>query len=143
MIAVSRKRQSVVDENVKLALTLTRQADEGSFRSSRRLTSCVHRLPRPPRPRSDEREPPADPIRARRVPPLRAAFSEHDRSRLAYSAARAGDDDYLVFDSLQALLSSLSELIAKRPVCRNRRCKRKHQKSAPNNRRVRRRPECC
>jgi hypothetical protein len=30
---------------------------------------------------------------------LRAAFRKHDRSRLAYSTTRAGDDDDLAFDS--------------------------------------------
>jgi hypothetical protein len=35
---------------------------------------------------------------------FRAALSEHDRSRLAYSAARARDDDDLVFNSLHKIL---------------------------------------
>ncbi len=39
---------------------------------------------------------------------LRAALSEHNGSRLAYSAARARDDDDLVFDSVHEVLSSLT-----------------------------------
>jgi len=37
---------------------------------------------------------------------LCGAFSEHDRSRLAYSAARARDDDDLVLDSRHKILLS-------------------------------------
>jgi hypothetical protein len=43
--------------------------------------------------------PSLEPIQSARAEyDFRAAFSEHDRSPLAYSAARASDDDDLVFD---------------------------------------------
>ena len=50
-------------------------------------------------------QPPADPIRVRRVRPY-AAFSEHDRSHLAYPAARTGDYDDPIFVSLHEVLLS-------------------------------------
>jgi hypothetical protein len=44
-------------------------------------------------------------------------FSEHDRSPLAYSAARARDDDDLVFDSGHALLLSAFFLTFSHFIC--------------------------
>jgi len=53
---------------------------------------------------------------------LRPAFSEHDRSRLAYSTARSGYDDDLAFDSIHEVflfhLSDSKRLIATGRVCR-------------------------
>jgi hypothetical protein len=63
----------------------------------------VHRLPRPRAcdPTSESLEPIQS---ARAEDDLRAALSEHDRSRLAYSTARPGYDDDLVFDSVHEVL---------------------------------------
>ena len=41
---------------------------------------------------------------ARAEDDLRAALSEHDRSRLAYSATCARDDDDIVFDAVREVL---------------------------------------
>lgn len=78
----------------------------------------MHGLPRHPLPRSGAREPQVDPIRARRVRPLRRSLATSEVLRgLAYSAARsacpprranalaARASDYdLVFDSRHKVL---------------------------------------
>jgi len=56
---------------------------------------------------ADEREPPADLICARRLPSSRRVLATCEVLRgLAYSAARPGDDDDLVFDSGHEVLLS-------------------------------------
>jgi hypothetical protein len=59
----------------------------------------------PPLLRFDERS--RQPIQSARAGyDLCAAFSEHDRSHLAYAAARTGDYEGLIFDSLHEVLLS-------------------------------------
>ncbi len=98
-----RPNAGVVDENVKLAVTLARQVDETRHvLALSHVSLCIGHLA------TRSRDPTSKALQAfqsaRSEHDLGAAFSEHYRSNLAYSTARARNDDDLVFSSLHKIL---------------------------------------
>ena len=89
-----------------MAVALTRQVDETRHvLALSHVSLCIGDFPTRPFDPTSER---LQPIQSSRTEDdLCAAFSKHDRSRLTYAAARAGNDDHLVFDSRHKVLLSV------------------------------------
>jgi len=94
-----RSNAGVIDENVKLAVALTRQVDETRHvLAPSHVSLCIGDFPTRPFDPPSERLQPIQSARAEYD--FRAALSEHDRSGFTYAAARPGYDDNLVFNSV-------------------------------------------
>src|SRR6476660_8384656 len=94
-----RPNAGVVDENVKLAVALTRQIDETRYvLALSHVSLCIGDFPTRPFDPTSER---LQPIQSARTEyDFRAALREHDRRGFTYAAARPGYDDDLVLNSV-------------------------------------------